>query len=238
MTESAFSAEMAATDVDMKNPEIRSDPDPAFDSLPSVEDSLHYLGKAQDGDALALDELLRRYQERLVRIVRARMGRDLRRHVDADDIVNETFVVAARRLKDFVPQGRSSILMWLDKIARRKISDWRDKVHADIRDQRRDVYLDAEHPGTGMKRQIELRGDSPSTIVANAELKLVYDRCVAELSEGYRELILLHEYAECSWEEIALQLGKPNAHAAQEAYRLARMKLAEIFKAKSGTEAP
>jgi hypothetical protein len=89
---------MAATDVDMKNPEIRSDPDPAFDSLPSVEDSLHYLGKAQDGDALALDELLRRYQERLVRIVRARMGRDLRRHVDADDIVNETFVVAARRL--------------------------------------------------------------------------------------------------------------------------------------------
>lgn len=214
----------------MKEPEIRAD---GFDALPSVEDSLYYLGRAKGGDSGALDELLRRYHERLVRIVRARMGRDLRRHVDPEDIANETFVIAARRLVDFVPHDRSSILMWLDKIARRKIGDWRDKIYAEIRDPRREVYLDAENAETGLKRQLESDGEGPSTIVSNRELKAIYDGAVAELAEPYRELILLREYAECSWEEIAVQLNKPNAHATQEAYRRARMKLGEILKSKS-----
>jgi RNA polymerase sigma-70 factor (ECF subfamily) len=210
--------------------------DQGFDALPSVEDSLHFLGRAKDGDREALNRLLERYHERLLRIVRTRMGRDLRRHVDAEDIVNETFVIAARRLVDFVPIDRSSILVWLDKIARRKIGDWRDKIYADIRNPKGEVYIDAENSQTGMKRQFVQAGDSPSTVVSNAELKAMYDAAVAELAEPYRELVLLHEYAECSWEEVAAQTGKPNAHAAQEAYRRARFKLAELLKAKARPE--
>ncbi|MFT5477196.1 MAG: RNA polymerase sigma-70 factor (ECF subfamily) [Planctomycetota bacterium] len=205
-----------------------------FPALPALNESLDLVRRAQDDDTEALNQLFQRYYERVHRIARIRMGALVRRAMEPCDIVNETYIVAARKLGDFVPQDQASIINWLARIAERQIRDAHRKITAKKRDIRRQQDLDRPTQGESLNLAgvIPNEGPSPSTIVANAELKEIYDACVESLSEEHRELILLREYAGASWETICEDLGRPNPHAAQQMYHRAQVKLAGILRAR------
>lgn len=211
--------------------------DPAPDSgvtpVPNLSESLVLVRKAQDGDREALNRLFERYYDRIYRIVRIRMGAKLRTVLDSYDIVQETCAVAVRKIGDFEPRDHASLIQWLAKIAEHQIHDARDRMEAEKRNPSREVPLDAgrthsgePHPGL----QLSGGGAGPSTIVANSELKEIYDACVEELPHEYRELILLREYAGASWEDITQKVQRPNVHATQEAYRRGQIKLAGLLR--------
>ena len=58
--------------------------------------SLDLVRSAQEGDSDALNLLFERYYERVRRVVRMRLGRKLRQEMDSGDILQETFMAAAK----------------------------------------------------------------------------------------------------------------------------------------------
>ncbi len=214
-------------------PPCDSNPASGIHPVPDLTESLILVRKAQDGDREALNRLFERYYDRIYRIVRIRMGAKLRTVLDSYDIVQETCAVAVRKIGDFQPRDHASLIQWLARIAENQIHDATDKMNAIRRDKSKEVALDAvtardgeSYPGL----QLSTGGPGPSTIIANSELKEIYDSCVEALPQEYRELILLREYAGASWEDITEKVGRPNVHAAQEAYRRAQIKLASLLR--------
>ncbi len=195
---------------------------------PGLATSIELVRKAQGGDRGALDQLFERYYERVYRIVRIRMGARLRGVLESLDLVQETCAVAARKLDAFQPEDRASLIQWLARIAEHQIHDAADRIAAQKRDVGRETPLESGDLGS-------TRGASPSSIVANQELKEIYDACVEGLPGDYRELILLRDYALASWEETARAVSAPNVHAAQEKYRRAQVRLAGSLRKRLGT---
>lgn len=202
--------------------------------VPDLNESLILVRKAQEGDAEALNRLFERYYDRIYRIARIRMGAKLRCVLDSYDIVQETCAVAVRKIGEFQPRGHASLIQWLAQIAENQIHDAHDKwIKAAKRDPSRQTPIHGGGPSGDASHaefQLSAGGPSPSSIVANSELKEIYDACVEALPEEHRELILLREYAGASWEEIAARVERPNVHATQEAYRRAQIKLAGLLR--------
>jgi RNA polymerase sigma factor (sigma-70 family) len=200
--------------------EGREDSGPASSPIGDFSDSLVWLEGARRGDRELRERLFTRYYERLVRIVRVRMGSSLARRIPPEQVVNDTLLVAARKLSDFEPRNHGAFFAWLMAIADRKVKDARRSEAARPRPE---PIFDQAHAQPG-----------PATMARQRELKEIYDACVAELADEPRELILQRDYFECSWEEIAATTGRPNAHATMEAYRRARIKLATIVARRLG----
>ncbi len=99
-----------------------SDPDPvpliarslSQADLPDPAHSLVLLSRAQAGDRDALEDLVRRYQDRIRRIVRIQLGGStLRRDYDSMDIVQNTFRAALPKIGDLRLRSASGLLQWL-----------------------------------------------------------------------------------------------------------------------------
>jgi RNA polymerase sigma-70 factor (ECF subfamily) len=181
--------------------------------------SLELLGQAQAGDAEALDGLLRRYEDRLRRVIRVRLDAQVRRSLDSADLVQETFMAALSGIPTLQAQDRGAIMAWLTRIAENELIDARRRATAARRDRRRDVPLDgAPDP--------EAHATAPDDEAAAREQKDRVDAAVARLTESHREVIVRRTYLGASWEEVARQLGCPSADAARQLHRRATVALA------------
>jgi hypothetical protein len=81
---------------------------------------------AQDGEASALEQLCRVYGERVRRIVRLRLPRDLRPKLDSVDLVQDVLLGALGGLVDFTYRDEGDFLRWLARITENKIHDHMD----------------------------------------------------------------------------------------------------------------
>jgi RNA polymerase sigma-70 factor (ECF subfamily) len=136
------------------------------------------------------------YENNLTYVWRAarRLGID---PADTDDIVQEVFLVAHRRLPEF--EGRAQVKTWLFKILVRVVRHY-------FRSQRRkpghrpaesSAALDMLHGSTG----------TPADAAERAEAVRILDRLLARLDEDKREVFVLAEIEELSVVEIADVLG-------------------------------
>lgn len=189
--------------------------------------SLALVRRAQQGEEDALGELFERYRDRLQRIVRVELGRELGCFVDADDVLSEVFLVARRRIEDFQPKTRASILAWLVTIAKHKVKDARQKELAPKRDGRRRRPLDGSAVGEGSRafvRQLASDTAGPETRAFKRELREILDEAMTEIPEDYRRVVLLRDYYGAEWDEIAVELAR-GQHACEELHRRAWIRL-------------
>ena len=201
---------------------------PLSDSLPQVDlsESVLLVRQAQAGESRALDELLARYQDRLRRIVRVRLGARLRANLESMDIVQEAMIVAARKLEDADLSTPGATLNWLAKIAERKIHDAHDYFTAGKRDRGREAAFQLEIGGESIGWSPPGSDPSPSEVAASAEVREIVDDALTELSEDQREVILLRQYCGADWNETAAELGR-SVPATQELHRRAWANLRE-----------
>lgn len=197
---------------------------PSFASEPV--DSLDFLERAQAGDRDALNALLARYQDRIYRVARIRLGARLRRFLDSADIVNQANWIAAQNIGKLDPRDRAGIVHWLTKIVENQIHDAHSFHTAQKRDLRRDAPLTLRtDEGEEVERPLAGNAPTPSGEVADAEMQEIYDACVQELEPDHREVLLLRDYEGGEWSWICQQLGRTDVHATQELHRRARIKL-------------
>lgn len=166
---------------------------------------------AQDGDNSALDQLCRVYGERVHRIVRFRMGTELRGKLESMDLVQDAFVAAVRDLGDFEYQNEGDFLRWMSQIAENRIRDNLKRLHADKRDIRREVPIDHRAPTTGDNRPCmpePIRNTTPSVIMSISEELDKLENAMNLLKPEYREVIVLNQIEGLSLKKIGDRLCK------------------------------
>ena len=166
------------------------------------------LVQAQRGDALALDELCRVYGERVLRIVRLRMGGALRARMESMDLAQDVFVSALKDLPHFENRGEGDFLRWLAKIAENRIRDSAKHLHAAKRDARREVPLRQNETGSPRQGREPVRLTTPSVIASASEDLDRLENAMTMLKPDYRQVIVMAEIEGLSHQEIAATLGK------------------------------
>jgi RNA polymerase sigma-70 factor (ECF subfamily) len=168
----------------------------------------------KEGDANALSTLFARYQERVLRIVRLRLSAPLRDRLrlQSMDILQETFLHAIRKLKDFEPTTEASFLHWLSRIVENVIRDQIDYSRAGKRDSAAERSLDQsialQSGHVHLRDLIPDEGTSPTQAVVRKGIRSIVDNLLLELEEPERELIIQRKLEGLTFGEMAAELGK------------------------------
>ena len=186
--------------------------------------SFDLVRQAQAGDKDALDRLIRRYYERVRKIVRVRLGPDLRTRLDSGDILQETFIASVHALDRFEVREEASLINWLSKIAENKVKDAAKYLGAEKRDHGRDV-----HAPSGASEPVQ---EGPSVIegLAREEDIDLIEVALDGLREDYRKVILHRDYAGANWGQIATWMDSPSPDAARMLYARAIVELSGLVR--------
>jgi RNA polymerase sigma-70 factor, ECF subfamily len=201
-------------------------------SVPAQPDVL--LVSALAGDETAFAALFDGQRERLRRLVRLRLDRRLSGRVDSDDVLQDAYLEARKRLPDYArdPQAMPFHL-WLRLVTGQKLTDLhRFHLGALARDAGMEVSLHrgAFPQASSVSLAAQLMGKMTSAIRAaiRAEHKLILQEALNGMDPIDREVLTLRHFELLSNEETALVLGLTNK-AASNRYIRALKRLKEIL---------
>ena len=123
-----------------------------------------------------------------------------RNSTEAEDLVQETCLRAIPAMQRLRPD--SNVKSWLYTILR---NVWFNQLR---RWRRAPVMVELESDGTGQIRVADTAKDPHATYVSNIEQEQVRN-AIQQLSIAHREIIILREYEELSYQEIATVLECP-----------------------------
>lgn len=166
-----------------------------------------------DGDTDAFGRLVQKYQDRLFHGISHMLGSPS----DAEDVVQEAFVLAYTRLGSF--QAKSQFYTWLYRIA----------INTGISHKRKKrpvVSLDADHsPAHGMADE---KSESPDHGMHVQEQSAEVHRALNRLSEEHRRIIVLREMDGLCYESISEILKLPVGTVRSRLHR-ARAQMRELL---------
>lgn len=191
--------------------------------------TLQLVRRAQAGDADALEPLFQRYYERVRRIVRARLGAQLRSRLDSGDIVQEVFVSALRGFDRFDMRDEAALIHWLSVLAENRIRDAADHFGAEKRGDGRVVPLAQSGDSGSVAIDPATSGPGPAEHAARGEQLARLEAALDALPEDLREIVLLRDYAGMEWKDVAERVGRPSPDAARMAHGKALLRLAELL---------
>jgi RNA polymerase sigma-70 factor, ECF subfamily len=166
-----------------------------------------------DGSAAAFETLTRRYEERVFRL----LGRYVRDPIECQDLAQEVFTKVFRKLHTF--QGDSQFFTWLYRIAVNAATDHTSRAsHRRLRLVDDDAVLE----GAGD------RDESPDAPLLAAERARITREIVASLPEKFRTILVLREFEDLSYTEIARVLGIQLGTVESRLFR-ARQRFKEAF---------
>jgi len=187
----------------------------------NVDQNTHQLvSSAQKGDRFALEQLCNVYAERIRRIVRLRIGPELRIQLESMDLVQDALIAAVTGLKDFRDHDDGDFMRWLVKIAENRIRDHVDHIHAAKRDVRRQVRLEAKdsvNESSCRKPCIStpVVTTTPSVLLARREELDRLEKAMDRLTDDYREVLLLARIEGLPHEQIAERMNRSPAAVAK-----------------------
>ena len=146
------------------------------------------------GDSEAFGRLVTRYQDRLYNS----MVHYLRNETEAEDVVQETFILAFTRLGSF--QGKSAFYTWLYRIAFNT---------AISRSRRRRPRISVERDLAGAGTGLDGDGPRPDERLQQDERASELMAALGRLNEEHRAILVLREMDELSYEEISDILETP-----------------------------
>src|SRR4029450_12597494 len=177
------------------------------------ESSVELLERARAGDSDALDRLLERYLPRLRRWASGRLPRGARDLSDTEDLVQDTVIRTLRHIDGFHPQREGALQAYLRQAIMNRIRD--ELRRAKRRSPPEELADDVRSPLA-----------SPLEEAIGQETTERYEAALAELRDEEREAIVARIELQCSYDEMAVMLGKPSPNAARVAVRRAVMRLA------------
>ncbi len=177
--------------------------------------------RAVAGDREAFGELVRRWEGRIYRLAYGMLGCA----EDARDATQETFFAAYRNLARF--RGEAQVSSWLHRIAiNHCISRQR---RAKVRSET-DLPEEKEVADDEQMWAASARAASPVAATERGERAAAVRRAVASLPPELKEVIVLKEFEEMTFQQIADTLGIPLSTIKSRLYtglKQLRMKLAQ-----------
>jgi len=150
--------------------------------------------RALSGDADAFGEIVRRWERRIFALTYGILGRE----EDARDATQETFLAAFRNLRGF--RGEARVSSWLHRIA----------VNQCITRQRRAKVRNEsaleDSPATELAVTVE---ESPAKVVEGRQRTVAVRRALNGLPLELRQIVVMKEFEELTFREIAEALELP-----------------------------
>lgn len=173
--------------------------------------------RLKDGEDLALTEIMERWQQRIANFIMRFVGNE----TDAVDLAQETFVRVYESRHRYEP--RAAFSTWLFQIATNL-----SRNHARWRSRHPSVPLEVESDDDMDKTRPEVvsQDSGPCDTMVKKEQAGAVREAIQSLSLEYRTIILLFEYEELSYREIASIL-KCSEKAVESRFYRARQALKE-----------
>jgi RNA polymerase sigma-70 factor (ECF subfamily) len=165
-------------------------------SLGSTEDSV-LVRQAQAGGMEAFEELVARYRDKIY----ARALSMMRNEEEALDLSQEAWVKGWQRLHQF--QGDSSFSTWITRIV---INLCLDQLRKHKRQRAESIEAMDDESG-GVERHMPVITVNPSERLERGELRARIDQALSQLSYEHRTVLILNEFEEMEYKEIAKTMG-------------------------------
>ena len=175
--------------------------------------------QAQAGDAQALRPLMDQVRPRALAIAM----KVLRNRDDAEDAVQDAMLKVWRNLDRF--EGRASFTTWLHRIVMNASLDILRKrsgrAEGAVVDERGDDYQPKLEPA---------HGQTPESEMGIAEMQVLVRAAVARLAPVQKQAIILREFEDCAYDEIAEAAACPIGTVMSRLHH-ARQRVAEDLRA-------
>jgi len=152
---------------------------------------------ARKGELAAFEELVFRHRDPIY----ARAFSMTRNEQDAVDLSQEAWIKGWQRLGQF--QGESSFTTWMTRIA---INLCLDHLRKQKR-HRTDSIEELDDESGGVERQMPVVSVNPTAGLERAELRQKIDGALGQLSLEHRTVLVLHEFEDMEYKEIAKTVG-------------------------------
>lgn len=176
------------------------------------EETTDLLRRAAAGDAAARDDLFSRYHKRLQRMIRLRLNRRLQGRVDSEDILQDAYLEAAKRLRDYLVDRPLPFYLWLRHIVGQKLIDaHRHHLGTQMRDAAQEVSLHRRHlpeaDSFSLAAQLLGRLTTPSQAAIKAETRIHVQDALNGMSSIDREILTLRHFEHLKNVEVSRILG-------------------------------
>jgi len=174
--------------------------------------------RARTGDMLACEALMRRYNQRLYRVIRS----VLKTGSDVEDTMQDTYLAALRNLDQF--EGRAPFGTWLLKIGT-------NAALARMRQRTRVVQLDDLPDVDDLDPMLDLADDAgrtPEQQVSNQEMAAIVEEAIGRLPYDYRQVFVFRTIEGLDTTETANVLGLGEDAVRQRLHRAREMLRTDI----------
>ncbi len=148
---------------------------------------------AQKGDMASFEELVARHRDKIY----ARAYSMMRNEEEALDLSQDAWVKGWQRLAQF--QGDSSFVTWMTRIV---INLCLDQLRKQKRQRAESIEALEEDPAA-WSGKCRWSSANPTAGLERAELRERIDRALGQLSHEHRTVLVLHEFEELEYKEIA-----------------------------------
>lgn len=185
-----------------------------------------FLERLRAHDERAFNELVETYEQRVFRLVFRMLGR----RDEAEDMAQEVFVQVFKAVTTF--RGDSKLSTWIYRIA---VNLCKNRIK----------YLSRRHEGSQQELEpvaeraplSEAKGVTfgdvarPDHMVEGYQIELIVKQCISEIEPDFREVLVLRDVEDLTYEEIAEITGLPDGTVKSRIHRGRTMLKAKVEKA-------
>ena len=169
------------------------------------QDEAQFVARLVARDESAFNELVMTYERRVFALVFRMLGR----RDEAEDLAQEVFVQVFKAIDQF--RGESKLSTWIYRIAVnlcKSRTKYLSRRHAGSQE---DVDAMAERVPFSAAKGVSVAGVSrPDELVEGMQLEVVVKRAIAQIDPEFREVLVLRDVEDLSYEEIASITGLPD----------------------------
>ncbi len=170
------------------------------------------LAKARGGDRTALMGLLEHCGPRVRERIVPKIGGWLQAHLDADDVMQVTYLEVVLRLDRFTSGGVSGFIAWVTRLAENNLIDAVRSLEASKRPSPRKRVSQARRAGgesyLGLVEMLGATYTTPSRDAAKQEAKSFLEIALDKLPPDYAKVIRMYDLKGCPIEEVGEALGR------------------------------
>jgi RNA polymerase sigma-70 factor, ECF subfamily len=181
------------------------------------KEEARFIARLASRDERAFNELVVLYQERVFRILLRMLGR----RDEAEDMAQEVFVQVFKAVSTF--RGDSKLSTWIYRIAVNLCKN-RVKYLKRRRTEAQDEY-EALAERSSMSGSGVTAGDiaRPDQLVEGMQLERVVQLCIMELEPDFREVLVLRDVEDLSYDELCEVTGLPDGTVKSRLHRARAM---------------
>ena len=182
-----------------------------------------FIERLAQRDERAFNELVELYEARVFRLVLRMLGR----RDEAEDMAQEVFVQIFKAVGTF--RGDSKLSTWIYRVSVNLCKNrmkYLSRRHSDGEDELEPVL---ERAALDEAKGVTF-GDvaQPDRLVEGYQLERVVQRCIAELDPDFREVLILRDLEDLSYEELCEITGLPDGTVKSRLHRARSMLKANV----------